>query len=59
MANVTSSGRSENQHIKTTAISAILIFSSATRGHFSNVNIHLSSLTTWSKKCHTDFGKMV
>ena len=43
---MTSSGRAEKQNIKTTAISAILIFSSATKGHFSNVNILLTSLAT-------------
>ena len=52
---MTFSGRAENQNIKTTAISAILIFNSATGGHFSNVNTVLTSLATWSKKYHTDF----
>ena len=47
---VTSSGRVENQNIKTTAISAILIFSSVNRGHFSNANILLTRLATWSDR---------
>ncbi len=49
------SGRAENHNIKTSAITAIVMLSSATRGHFSNVNILWTSLATWSKKYHTDF----
>ena len=54
-----SSGRAENQNIKTTAISAILICSSATRGHFSNLNKLLTSLVTWSKSIIQIFEKIL
>ena len=59
---VTSSGRTEIQKFKIGKIlqsQPFWNFSSATRGHFSNVNILLASLFTWSKKYHTDFWKMV
>ncbi len=54
---VTSNGRTEIQNINTFAISAILNFSSATKGHFSNVNILLTSLATLAKKVSYIFVK--
>ncbi len=56
---VTSNGRAEIQNRRIFEVLHILNFSSATSGHFSNVNILLTSLANWSKKYHTDFWNMV
>ena len=52
-------GRAEIQNMQNFANSAILNISSATRGHFSHVNILWAYLATWSKMYHTEFLKMV
>ncbi len=44
---VTSSGRAEIKNGRICSFQDIFIFSSATRSHFSNVNILLTSLATW------------
>ncbi len=56
---LTFGGRAEIENIKNRPFCDIFNFSSATRGHFSNVDTLLASMATWSKKVRSNFWKTI